>query len=124
MIQFKPQDLFRYLTLAVTILVAVHIMVHALYFATDQSGLVWPLLGLFNVGRDGNIPTVYSFLAMFVAAAMLAGIAWIETTNRREPSQHLYWWGLTLIFLFLACDESIQLHERLIEPIRELLGSA
>ena len=96
--RLTPFDLFRYFTIAVVCLVGVHIAVHILYFATDQSGFVWPLLGLFNIGRDGNIPTVYSFLAMFFASALLAGIAWVEMQTPREQSLHRYWWGLTFIF--------------------------
>jgi len=106
----------------VTALIVTHLLVHVLYYAFDQSELVKPLLGLFNIGRDGNIPTVYSFLAMFFAAALLAVIALDEMAKPNGRAEAPYWWGLTVIFLFLACDESMELHERLIVPGREAFG--
>ena len=72
-----------------------------------------------NTFYGQSAAVVHAFLSMFLAAGMLAVIAFSETRQRRTPSLHLYWWGLSLIFLFLACDEAIMLHERLIEPIRD-----
>jgi hypothetical protein len=117
-----PREVFRSLTTIVGVLLAAHGIAHIIYYASGEAPLARPLIALFNVGRDGNLPTVYSFLSMFLAAGMLAVIATSEMRVRGPSTQHRYWWGLTLIFAFLACDESIELHERLIVPGRELFN--
>ena len=67
------------------------------------------LLPLFNVDREGNIPTLYSVLTL-LASAVLAGLV-----AARE--KHLggrfwkHWVGIAAVFGYLAVDEGSGIHE-------------
>jgi hypothetical protein len=65
----------------------------------------------FDVGRERNIPTLYSVMALAVAATMLATNA--RHNWEKRDGQHRYWTGIALIFLFLAFDEHTTIHEQL-----------
>lgn len=103
-----------FLGTVVAALVALHALVQLARFATGNERL-YGLVYLFGLGADGNLPTLYSTLALLLAAALLAVVA------LRSPAERGYWWVLCAIFVFLALDESLELHEKLILPLREAL---
>jgi len=81
---------------------------------------VYELLRLFYVDAEMNIPTFFSALLLFFAASLLAVITALK---RKQRSFHvLYWAILSIGFLFMAIDEVACFHERLIWPLRTLLG--
>lgn len=59
----------------------------------------------FHLALDSNIPTFFSSLNLTVASLLLFII---HSTGKRDSNHWLY---LCLIFLFLAVDESAQIHE-------------
>jgi hypothetical protein len=76
------------------------------------------LVPLFYVAEEQNVPTWYSSVSLFACAALLALIGAAE--GARGFRRH--WYALALIFVYLSLDEAAQLHERLVEPTRALLG--
>ncbi len=74
------------------------------------------------LNAENNIPTFFSSLLIFSCAAVLFVIAVFYKKNNLKFYRH--WMGLTVIFLALALDESVSLHEQLIEPVREGLGAS
>ena len=79
-------------------------------------GLAW----LFYVDNEQNIPTFFSVFLLLFAALLLLIIAVLE--RNRTASHVLHWAILSLGFLYIAADEFIALHERLVKPMRKLLG--
>jgi hypothetical protein len=79
-------------------------------------GLVW----LFNLDREGNIPIAFSTLLLLFAALLLAVIAVLK--RQQIGSRVLHWAILSFGFLFMAADEAFYFHERLITPVKKLLG--
>lgn len=67
---------------------------------------------LVDLDQEMNIPTVYSALAILVCSALLAVIA---RSRRLVEGAHddRHWWALSLIFVGLALDELLSLHEEL-----------
>ena len=82
---------------------------------------VYGLVNLFDVDREHNIPTYFSVLLMLFAVLLLAVIAILSGEQR---ASHVSKWAvLSFGFLFMAFDEAFQVHERLISPVRTLLGN-
>lgn len=73
-----------------------------------------------SVDRESNISAFFSMLLLLVASVLLAGIALLTRTQQRAG--HLYWTVLSAGFLFMAFDEIAEVHERMVEPIRGILG--
>ncbi|MBD0260081.1 MAG: multidrug transporter [Cytophagales bacterium] len=61
----------------------------------------------FNFNAESNVPTFFSTVLLLMAAALLLVIA----RQHRGNALAKYWWALGGIFLFLALDESAQIHE-------------
>lgn len=89
---------------------------------------VRPILGevvsLFGVGDDLSVPSWYSSIVLLFAAVLIATIAF--ATIRYGGRYGARWALLAAIFLFLASDEMLRLHERmsgaLLQPALEALG--
>lgn len=80
------------------------------------------LVQLFYVDSEHNIPTYFSILLMLFVALLLAIITML---NKQQKMPHVSKWAvLSYGFLFMAFDEAFQFHEKLILPMRSLLGNA
>ncbi len=80
------------------------------------------LVPLFNFDEENNLPSLFSTLLLLSCSALL----WLIGACRKKQaaSDTLYWFGLAIIFVFLACDESLEIHEKLDRPIRALLNTS
>ncbi|HIF79389.1 MAG TPA: peptidase M48 Ste24p [Gammaproteobacteria bacterium] len=108
-ITFTPGSVFRLFLLIIGVLTYLNVLVLIFWFEYDDPFHTFSKY--FDVGRERNIPTLYSVMALTVAATLLA-------TNARHSwekcdGQHRYWAGLALIFLFLAFDEGTKIHEQM-----------
>jgi len=82
---------------------------HAISELTDGAESV------FHLGNEGTLPTVYSTFLLLFSAILLAVIGQVLHTSDRRSSRH--WFGLAVVFTFLAVDEAVEIHERIIEPL-------
>lgn len=73
----------------------------------------------FDLGREGNLPTLFGGALLLGAAALLAVAARGERAAGRPAAA---WSALSGIFVFLAFDEWLSFHEALIKPIKILLS--
>ena len=78
------------------------------------------LVLLFDIDAEYNIPTFFSMLLLLFAALLLSVITILE--RKRTASHVLHWAILSFGFLLMAIDEVVAIHERLVYPIRRLLG--
>lgn len=114
----KTTRLF-YLTVAT--LLSIHIVFEILdvYFGHDY---VFGLVKFLKVTNEGVIPTMYSTIALLFSSLLLAIIAY---TQKKSKSQYFTHWGfLSFIFLFLAMDEALEVHERTSIIFRTLLDTS
>lgn len=77
---------------------------------------------LFYVDLENNIPTYFSSIQLLIAAGLLAVIAVIECREKRASGRH--WTVLAVGFLLMSIDEISSIHEKLIRPMRALIGSS
>lgn len=79
------------------------------------------IVRLFDMGEEKNFPTVFTTLLHFNAALLLGVVAVLK---RRESAVYATHWAvLSLGFVYLSVDESAQLHEMLVHPMRLLIGT-
>lgn len=78
------------------------------------------LARLFNSNVESSIPTYFSVLLLTFASVILAFITHFKYMNK-EPYR-FHWGLLTVIFLYLAIDESAEIHEIFTRPLREAFG--
>ncbi|MFC4427060.1 hypothetical protein [Deinococcus navajonensis] len=83
------------------------------FFARD---LVWSLTYL---NGETNLPALFSTLLLLLAAAVLGVIALARTAAL--DTYRSVWTGLTVLFVYLGVDEGASLHEKLIEPVHDLI---
>ena len=75
---------------------------------------------VFSVSNEGKLPTFYSGVTLLVAALLLAATATYERRNGGRFARH--WFGLALIFVFMAADELLEIHELSMGPMRRVFG--
>lgn len=79
------------------------------------------LLSFFDLDVEGNIPTLYSALAVLVCSGLLALITRIHW--HRPDGKRWHWLGLTLLFFFLGLDEGTAIHEELGDFLEEYVAA-
>lgn len=73
---------------------------------------------LLSLDKEQSVPALYSTFLLLAAAAVLLFVAMLERGSRDVRK----WQLLALGFAVMALDENLALHERIIEPMRNLLG--
>ena len=103
-----PNTLRRWLSLITGALLAAHFITQVgIYgFGADKH---W--LDVLNMDREMNLPTLFSALLMLSSALLLRRLS--KAPGREAVAD---WTLLSRIFVFLALDESLQIHEILILP--------
>lgn len=85
-----------------------------------QSSVAAFYVKLFDLNTEGNLPTLFSTLILMFASVLLA-LIFIKRKISNHPDRN-YWIFLSVIFLFLALDESLQIHEKVTNLIN-LIGN-
>jgi len=81
---------------------------------------VYGFVSLFNVNEERNIPTFFTVCLAFMNAALLCIIA--LGAQQRPKRESTYWAILSAGLLCIAYDEGFQVHEKLVAPMRRMLG--
>ncbi len=79
------------------------------------------IIKYFDFNLENNFPTWFSVLILFVAAMLLFII--YSHKKKLQSKDAFYWLLLSLIFVFLSADESVQIHETIAEILMPKLGS-
>jgi hypothetical protein len=117
----SPTSIVRILVIAVGILILLSSLAVAADSLTGNSSLILhKLVKLFYVEHELNVPSFFSSLILLMASVILAVIAFLK--REQKDVYTIEWIGLTVGFLFMAFDELVSVHERMIEPTRDLLG--
>ncbi len=108
--EFKiiPQHVFKCLLLIIISLFIFNCI--GLFFLDSSSTVLQNLAELFNFDTEKSIPTLFSVLLLFFAAALLL-LAFFVDGGKINKKWH--WFFLSIVFIFLAIDESLQIHERI-----------
>ena len=88
-------------------------------YGAEAPFVVDKLARLFNSNVEESIPTYFSILLLTSSSVILALITYFKYLNQER---FRFFWGLlALIFLYLATDESAEIHEMFTRPLRETL---
>lgn len=90
------------------------------YLTGYDMKMVQRLVKVFSVDYELNAPAFFSTLILLFSSVLLAVITHFK---REQRSPYVWYWAiLSLGFLFMAFDEMASAHERLIEPMRAVMG--
>lgn len=121
-VSFSSNSIVRVLAIITVCLI---IASTAAVLADDLTGrdsiILHKLVKLFYVELELNIPAFFSSLILLMASFVLAIIAYLK--NKQGDKYRTEWIILAVGFLFMSFDELMSVHERMIEPMRELLKS-
>lgn len=90
------------------------------YLTGYDMKLVQRLVKVFSVDYELNAPAFFSTLILLFSSVLLAVITYFKQKQRDQYVWH--WAVLSFGFLFMAYDEMASAHEKLVEPMRELLA--
>ena len=117
-ISLNPFKIARVLGAVAFFLVLASIAGQLMFYMTGNK--LYGLVLLFDIDAEYNIPTFFSMLLLLFAALLLSVITILE--RKRTASHVLHWAILSFGFLFMAIDEVVAIHERLVNPLRRMLG--
>ena len=106
---------FFWVVMALTL---IHSIVLFFYFYLRDEE-VFGLVDIFDFDIEGNVPTLYSAVALLFCSVLLAIIA--RSNWEKDGGWRRCWLGLAVIFLFLAIDEGVGLHEYLSEIFEKFM---
>lgn len=118
--RINPRKFLTYNLILIAILLAGNITGIIFKFGFNHD-YVYGLVPLFNFDTETNIPTIYSAIALLFSSFLLFNIG---HKNKLASAPYAAWLALALIFIFLAIDETFIIHENLIVPVRESLGTS
>ena len=109
-ISLSSKAIAVFFAVIVVVLSLAHIIVETIY--QSGGGRVYGLIHFLNLDRERSLPTVYSYTAILFCAVLLFIIAY--TKHQQNDIHTKQWLVLALAFVFLATDEALSIHERLI----------
>lgn len=113
LIELHPSNIFKkHIAFIVFLLITNSLGIVSKLFLEDD--YFYGFVPLFDMNAEANIPTLFSSVMMLVCSCMLYLIA---KHHRKENLSFIPWYGLSLIFLFLAIDETYSIHESFSESI-------
>lgn len=116
-----PRLIIRAMLVAVAVLVVFYLIGQYLFLVRGHDTALG-FVPTFDMNAEGNIPALYSTLQLLFASFLSAAIA--QASHDRREKFRWHWTGIALILLYMAVDESAQLHEKLIEPLREMFSTS
>lgn len=113
----SPHRLTRFLLVFIFSLVAISFFLKFSFYFLPDYPLRDSLIPIFDINREQNIPSLYSWSALLFSAMLLGVIARVKKIVGDRYVTH--WRALAIIFVFLSLDEAMSLHEKFVEPLRD-----
>jgi len=106
---FEKKHLLRWMLVTVAVLTVLHVGQLGVYYWINNPA-VFDFVDLLDFDVEGNLPTLYSSLALLIAAAF-AGLNW-KQSRFEQPSDSKYWLGLMVLLIYMGLDEGAAIHEK------------
>jgi hypothetical protein len=103
----------------VVLLTIAHVLSLMVHHAMDNK-VSELLVEKFSVDLERNFPTHFTSLLLFFSSLLFSGIGVGEKRSAGD-AKGWYWFGLSLIFLFLSFDEAAHIHEHF-DGVTRVLG--
>jgi len=120
-VHIDTSRLVRLLLFAAVALVVAHLAGQYSRFFLGHDVLLG-LIPRFNLEMEANVPTWFSSMLLAIASGLLAIIGVAARQERAPYARH--WLLLSVVFVLLSLDETAQLHEMTLTPIRLYLGTS
>lgn len=96
------------LSWAAVVLTFIHIFFKVIFFTTGHN-YVYGIMPFFGMDNEGTIPTMFSAYLFSTCFCFLFLIA--QITKKQQGRYYLHWLFLSFLFIYLALDEAIAIHE-------------
>jgi hypothetical protein len=120
-IKLNPSKFIKVLSVIALILILGNLFSIISRFVFHHS-YVFGLVPIFDLDNERGIGNLFSSVLLLVCATLLLLISYTKKKGSNKKDWH--WTGLSLIFYFLVLDEFVSIHERLTDPIRNLLNTS
>jgi len=100
--------IIQFLSLIALLLITIHIIILGVYYYIGNPD-IFDFVRMFDLDMERNIPTLFSSAIMLIAAFLFYLLS--KDNMEKKKQNHLYWRGLSIVFTFLAFDESAKIHE-------------
>jgi len=117
-ISLNPSTVAWRLGFIAALLVAINLAMQLYRLATHHAQV--PGLALMTLDGEHNIPALFSTGLLIGASLLLTLVAYLARAQRSGDASK--WLILAAGFAFMGLDESMSFHERLIEPVRHMMG--
>ncbi len=118
-IPVATKKLVRALTVTTVLLLVASVIAGMWEYGFDQDS-VTTLVHLFELNEELNVPSFFSTLLLLGAGLILACVTQLKRAGG-DPMVSK-WATLSVGFVVMAYDEAFSVHERLVTPMRSLLG--
>ena len=105
-VEIRKEHVVKLLVVFAVMLIVIHSSILGIYYYIDDPDK-FDFVQMFDLDMEANIPTLFSSL-LFTIASFLFFL-----NGKKEYVKRKYWWGLSIIFLFLSFDESAKIHENI-----------
>lgn len=119
-VEISPSRVTMILAIVVGAVAALGVAGQIVKYETGHTN-VFGIVPEFYLDDENNVPTYLASLLLLIAAGLLAVIASVK--HRIGDGFKWHWTVLSALFLLMSLDEAASFHERLIEPMRALLGA-
>ena len=121
-ITLYPRNIVIWLSTITILLLVAHLITIAMPYIFEgfEHGFVRLLFSLFFLDGEGNLPAIFS-TCLFLLNGFIFLVVWKAAGLAGDSRKILLF--LSSVFVFLALDESISIHERLIDPLRQALDA-
>ncbi|MEO5591054.1 MAG: hypothetical protein ABIR15_08105 [Chitinophagaceae bacterium] len=113
---YNPRKIFKTLCIFIAALVICAAAIKLLYHYYKTNGIATLDL-IFNLDKEHNIPSLYSFAQLVVAAVLLVIIALHASGKKLRSAKS--WWLMAFLFFYIAADELESIHERVDRFLRQ-----
>jgi hypothetical protein len=121
-VQISIRNTLGFLSVVTGILTLLSVAGQFVIFFVERSKTVLSVDRMIDLNFECNLPSWYSSILLFLCALLLAAAA--QRENRAGSPWIWNWRVLSGIFVFLSLDETAQLHEKTIKPMRAALGTS
>lgn len=109
-ITFNSLGITKFLsTIAIVLIVANSVMLF-IYFSVENPDK-FDFVQMVDLDQEANLPTLFSSIILSIAGFLFYLLS--KSLVEAKATEKKYWVGLSLIFVFLAFDESAKIHETL-----------
>jgi hypothetical protein len=114
-LRLPPQRIFRALLILAAALAGVNLGLQAIHFLTPLQ--IPAVVHLFDLAREGNVPTWVQSNTLLACGALTALIAAAEW--KRQSPFRIHWTLTALFCVYLSADEAASIHEMTVRPLRD-----